>query len=419
MLYELWQKTAAQRPDALALREAATGRRWTFAELRAAGEKHQPAPGETVYPQGNSVEFLLNLLAAWREGKPICPLEAGHKPPHVAPPPPPCVHLKSTSATTGQARFVAFTASQLQADADNIVATMGLRPDWPNLGAISLAHSYGFSNLILPLLLHGIPLILAPSPLPEAIRSTAIGESALTLAAVPALWQAWHDANAIPSSVKLAISAAAPLSMTLEQSVFKTHGLKIHNFYGSSECGGIAYDAQDSPRTDPTYAGTALKNVRLSLNDENCLAIHSPAAAETYWPTPDPTLGQGRFQTSDLVELRGNQVFLRGRHTDQINLAGRKLSPETVEQALLTHPAVRGCVVFGAPSRDPGRTDTIIAVVATKASEKELKDFLLQTLPAWQIPREWRIVESISTTAQGKIPRREWRARWEKENRHI
>ena len=55
------------------------------------------------------------------------------------------------------------------ADAENIVATMGLRPDWPNLGVISLAHSYGFSNLVLPLLLHGIPLILAGAPLPEIV----------------------------------------------------------------------------------------------------------------------------------------------------------------------------------------------------------------------------------------------------------
>ena len=32
---------------------------------------------------------------------------------------------------------------------------------------ISLAHSYGFSNLALPLLLHGIPLVLVASPLPD------------------------------------------------------------------------------------------------------------------------------------------------------------------------------------------------------------------------------------------------------------
>ena len=50
---------------------------------------------------------------------------------------------------------------------------MGLRPDWPNLGVISMAYSYGFSNLVLPLLLHGIPLFLAPAPLPEVLRGAA------------------------------------------------------------------------------------------------------------------------------------------------------------------------------------------------------------------------------------------------------
>ena len=88
------------------------------------------------------------------------------------------------------------------ADAENIVATMGLRADWPNLGVISMAHSYGFSNLVLPLLLHGIPLILAPAPLPEIIRRAAENEPAITLAAVPAMWRAWHEADAIPPGVR-------------------------------------------------------------------------------------------------------------------------------------------------------------------------------------------------------------------------
>ncbi len=141
----------------------------------------------------------------------VCPLEPGQSPPEISAPPKNCAHLKSTSATGGTARFVAFTAEQLVADAENIVATMGLRADWPNLGVISLAHSYGFSNLVLPLLLHGIPLILAPAPLPEIIRRAAENESAITLAAVPAMWRAWHEAKAIPQNVRLAISAGAPL----------------------------------------------------------------------------------------------------------------------------------------------------------------------------------------------------------------
>jgi len=294
---------------------------------------------------------------------------------------------------------------------------MGLREDWPNLGVISMAHSYGFSNLVLPLLLHGIPLILAPAPLPEIIRRAAENEPAITLAAVPAMWRAWHEANAIPSSVRLAISAGAPLPLALEQAVFQTCGVKIHNFLGSSECGGIAYDAGNTPRTDTALAGSPMQNVKLSLSDDGCLVVCSRAVGETYWPDKLDSLGGGIFQTGDLAELEGGLVFLRGRLSDQINVAGRKLSPETVERALLAHPQVRECLVFGVPSRDMERTEIIVAVIVAGIEEKELKQFLLQTLPAWQVPREWRFVESLSANARGKISRAEWRRRFLAETR--
>jgi acyl-coenzyme A synthetase/AMP-(fatty) acid ligase len=407
MLYERWRKIAWERRNEPALRDFGSGRRWTFGELFSEGES-RPAAGDFVFPQGHSPEFLFNLLAAWRENKIVCPLETGQPPPEFPPPPKNCIHLKCTSGTTGNPRFVAFTAEQLAADAENIVATMGLRTDWPNLGVISLAHSYGFSNLILPLLLHGIPLILAPAPLPEIIRRAAENEKFITLAAVPAMWRAWHAADAVPSSVRLAISAGAPLPANLEREVFNSRGLKIHNFLGSSECGGIAYDAGAAPRTDATFAGVPMQNVNLSLNDDGCLVVRSHAVAETYWPEKSDSLGGGIFQSSDLVELINGAVFLRGRIGEQINVAGRKVSPETVERALLAHPQVRECLVFGAPSRDAERTDMIVAVIVAGAQEMELKQFLLQTLPAWQLPREWHFVESLSANARGKVSRADW-----------
>lgn len=412
MLYERWRAISAERRADVALRDAASGRRWTFAGLFAAGEQQPAGPAATVFPGGHAPEFILNLLAAWRENKIVCPLEPGQPAPEISAPPKDCVHFKTTSATGGAARLVAFTAEQLAADADNIVATMGLRPDWPNLGVISLAHSYGFSNLVTPLLLHGIPLILAPAPLPEIVRRAAEGEPAITLAAVPAMWRAWHEAGAIPGNTRLAISAGAPLPLALEQSVFAAAGLKIHNFLGSSECGGIAYDAGEMPRTGAACVGTPMLNVNLSVNADGCLTVRSRAVAETYWPEPAETLGDGVFQTADLAEFQDGQVFLRGRLGDQINVAGRKISPETIERILLTHPQVRECLVFGAPSREAERTEIIVAVVATDAAETELRQFLLARLPAWQVPREWRRVPALSANARGKLSRAEWRRRY-------
>jgi long-chain acyl-CoA synthetase len=420
MLYERWREIASERRSEFALRDGASGKSWNFGELFAAGERQPIGPAGTIFPQGHSAEFILNLLAAWRENEIVCPREPGPPLPvdksqisNLKFEIPGCVHLKTTSATGGAARLVAFTAEQLAADAENIVATMGLRPDWPNLGVISLAHSYGFSNLVLPLLLQGIPLILAPAPLPETVRRAAEKEAAITLAAVPAMWRAWHDAGAIPRNTRLAISAGAPLPLHLEQSVFETTGLKIHNFLGSSECGGMAYDAGESPRPEAACAGAPVRNVSLSVNEAGCLVVRSRAVGETYWPDKSGFLGGGIFQTGDLAEIKDGRVYLRGRSGDVINVAGRKVPPETIERALLANPKVRECLVFGAPGRDAAHRETIVAVVVAEAGEAELKEFLLHQLPAWQVPRDWCFVDSLAANARGKLSRAEWRRRWE------
>ena len=414
MLYERWCQIAAEHRRELALRDAASGRRWTFAELKADAESLPAGDGRIIHPRGHGPGFVLAVLAAWRSGKVVCPLEPEQAARKFLEPPANCIHLKTTSATTGAARSVAFQASQLAADAENIVGTMGLRPDWPNLGVISMAHSYGFSNLVLPLLLHGIPLILAPSPLPEAIRLAAQGEPPITLAGVPALWRAWHEAGAIPPNARLAISAGAPLPLALEREILAKQELKIHNFYGSTECGGIAYDASNSTRDDDACVGAPMSNVNLSLDDNGCLIVRGRAVGETYWPEPADTLGAGRFRTSDLAEIKDGLVYLRGRVSEQINVAGRKVSPLVVERALIQHPAVRGCVVFGVPDRDSGRAETIVACVVANlpVTSEALRTFLGERIPAWQVPREWRFVDSLSENQRGKISRSEWRQRF-------
>src|SRR5436190_419321 len=200
MLYERWRKIAREYENEFALRDLALGQEWTFGQLAKLTEKAELPKAALAYPEGSGAEFVFSVLRAWRAGQVVCPLESGQKPPRVRSIPPGVVHLKLTSATTGAQKLVALTPPQLMADAENIVATMGLRAEWPNLGVISLAHSYGFSNLITPLLLHGIPLILTPSALPEALRQVNHGFP-LTIPAVPALWQIWHDARVINDKV--------------------------------------------------------------------------------------------------------------------------------------------------------------------------------------------------------------------------
>src|SRR5438552_1448113 len=222
MLYDRWLQIEREHRNEIALLELSSGRRWSFAQLAPAAEA-APAGHDSrmVFPQGSSVELILAVHRAWQSGQCVCPLEVDQQEPCLQPIlPGNCVHLKMTSASTGASRAIAFTAEQLAADAENIVMTMGLRPDSPNLAVVSLAHSYGFSNLITPLLLHGIPLILSESTLPESVRRAAKAAEHITLPAVPALWRTWHDADAIPKNITLAISAGAPLPIELENEIF-------------------------------------------------------------------------------------------------------------------------------------------------------------------------------------------------------
>jgi long-chain acyl-CoA synthetase len=130
---------------------------------------------------------------------------------------------------------------------------------------------------------------------------------------------------------------------------------------------------------------------------------------ETYWPDADPTLAGGCVLTGDLAEVRDGQVRLIGRLGDLINVAGRKVSPETIERVLGEHPAVRECLVCSVPAADAGRGEDILAVVvpAGPLSATPLRDWLAQRLPAWQVPRKWRFVDALPVNERGKVARAE------------
>jgi acyl-CoA synthetase (AMP-forming)/AMP-acid ligase II len=92
--------------------------------------------------------------------------------------------------------------------------------------------------------------------------------------------------------------------------------------------------------------------------------------------------------------------------------------PEVVERVLAAHPEVRECLVFGVPGLDPQRGESIVACVSLKSrlGPDDLKQYALGVLSAWQVPRDWWIVESLAADGRGKLSRAEWRRRYLEEN---
>jgi long-chain acyl-CoA synthetase len=419
-LYHQWLTVAEAHGRDLAVRELASGREWSFAELRESAHRAPPCPA-VLHTRSRGPEFVLDVLRAWRDGAVLMPDDgAGMAPPLRTALHRQCCHLKITSGSTGVPRCVMFRAGQLAADAAHIVATMGLRAEWPNLGVISMAHSYGFSNLVLPLLLHGVPLWLLDNPLPETLRRAINTAQPLTLPAVPALWQTWERGNVDFTPIHLAISAGAPLPVTLESATFARTGLKIHNFYGSSECGGIAYDRSDLPRTQATMAGTPMAGVSLTIDGASgCLRITSAAVADGYLSAgslPDAAGGPGGgiWQSQDVASIDElGAVHLLGRAGDCISVAGHKISPAVIEDVLQRLDGVLGCVVFGVPSPNAVRVEDLVACVklAPDTDLSVLKS-ALSVLPSTYLPRQWWLCDELQPDARGKLSRSRWRQLW-------
>ncbi|RYD64870.1 MAG: long-chain fatty acid--CoA ligase, partial [Verrucomicrobiaceae bacterium] len=148
--------------------------------------------------------------------------------------------LKLTSGTTSAPRAVRFQAHQLVADCDNICETMGITDEDVNFGVIPFSHSYGFSNLVTPLLCRGIRLVASEDRLPRAIVNNLARSGATVFPGMPVFFDKLAALVGSPDlpCLRLCISAGAPLTRAVGEVFTGRYGLKIHTFYGASECGG-------------------------------------------------------------------------------------------------------------------------------------------------------------------------------------
>lgn len=326
--------------------------------------------------------------------------------------------LKLTSGTTSAPRAIRFQAHQLVADCDNICDTMGFGENDINFGIIPFSHSYGFSNLVTPLLCRGVPLVASEDRMPRAVLHDLARSGATVFPGMPVFFEKLSELESAPklSKLRLCISAGAPLSMRIaERFSAKFRGLKIHTFYGSSECGGIGYDASDALDYEEGFAGTPMKNVRITPLDSGSeisrIQIASGAVGDGYFPETDPaTLGKGRFIPSDLVRITPRGMFFAGRVSDVINIAGRKLNPAEVESQLALFSGVKQVVVFGIPSAL--RNEEAVACVAGTVCADDLLRFARISLSAWQVPKDIWLVDEIPINERGKISRRELAQRY-------
>jgi long-chain acyl-CoA synthetase len=325
---------------------------------------------------------------------------------------PPCL-LKLTSGTTAAPRAVRFRSEQLIADCNQICDTMGIGENDLNFGVVPISHSYGFSNLLTPLLVRGVAVALSSDRLPRAIMRNLEHSGATVFPGMPVFYQAFADITDVPRlpKLRLCISAGAPLSVNVAKRFRQTFNLPVHSFYGSSECGGICYD-QEGVVSEEGFVGRQMIGVEVEMVDADERAgqirVRSAAVGDAYFPEPDPQkLGNGMFKPDDLLTASPDGWRIVGRVSDLINVAGKKVNPAEVEVELLALPGVREAIVFGRKSSLRNQEVAACVVAHSGVSENELLKVCRRRLSGWQTPKRIFIVDQLPVNERGKVSRRD------------
>ncbi len=323
--------------------------------------------------------------------------------------------LKLTSGTTAAPRAVRFRSHQLLADCNQICETMGISDADLNFGVIPISHSYGFSNLLTPLIARGVPMVVSRDRTPRAILSDLARSNATVFPGMPVFYQAFCEMEHVPvlPKLRLCISAGAPLPAAVAKRFREKFNLPIHSFYGASECGGICYDRETINEREG-FVGQPMDGVAIELLDPNAAAsqiqVRSAAAADGYFPEPDDEkLSDGIFVPDDLLARDDSGFTIVGRISDVVNVAGKKVNPAEVEAHLLRFSGVQQAVVFGRPAGAGLRNEEVAAcvVVSIHVTEGDLLRFCRTALSAWQVPKRIFIMDVIPMNERGKISRRD------------
>jgi long-chain acyl-CoA synthetase len=443
-MFERFQSLAARAPEASALIDGATGavttrsallaRAETLAsELTAAGLRESDA---LAIQLPNSVDFVAAFLAACKLGLVVAPIDRDAPETEVAkilghfairgllyradrtllsvrdltdrPAVPAGTRLiKLTSGSTGMPKGIVTSEANLLADCTNICATMAIHPDDLNLGAIPFSHSYGFSNLVTPLLVQGTPVVVSNDYLPQPLIELANRHRCTVAPLIPMVFA--HLASAAHGefeTVRTFISAGAPLPAATSRRFRERFGLDIHSFYGCSEVGGITYDRRGGAVERGTV-GEAMNGVTLETSGAR-LGVRSGSVAAGYLfdaATFQP-FEHGTFTTDDLVELREDgELALTGRAGDLINTAGKKVNPREVEAVLLQIEGVREAKVYGEPAGARGEVVAAAIVATPNVTRDQVREFCRARLSTHKVPRIVKLIDEMPVDERGKVKR--------------
>jgi acyl-coenzyme A synthetase/AMP-(fatty) acid ligase len=251
-------------------------------------------------------------------------------------------------------------------------------------------HMYGMEmSVLMPLL--GDVAVHAGRPLLPADVAAALADvpQPRVLVTTPVHLRALIESGVTLPPIDAMVSATAPMPVELAQAAEARFGAPLLEVFGSTET--CVFASRRSALDEPW-----------SLYDD--VQLH---------PQPDGTLVRAPqlaqpMALADIVTLHdgGRRFRLCGRHSDLLDIAGKRASLGDLTRRLQAIPGVLDGVVFQLESGDALGVHRIAAVaVAPGLDEHTILEAFRESVDPVFLPRPLKLVDSLPRNETGKLPR--------------
>jgi long-chain acyl-CoA synthetase len=333
--------------------------------------------------------------------------------------------LLYTSGTSGRPRGAMLSHRALLANLDQLDAIDPpvVASDDRVLLVLPLFHVYGLNSglgLVAKVAATGV---LVQRFDPVETLAVVRDEQVSALVGAPPMYVAWSmlpDLGESLSTVRLALSGAAPLAPAVLSAVLESSGHHIFEGYGLTETAPVVTTTLCSQIAKPGSVGKPLPGIELKLlveadddddevsgTDPGEIVVRGDNLFSGYWPDgaggPDD---DGWFRTGDIAYADADgDLFLVDRTRELILVSGFDVYPREVEDVLLQHPDVEEAAVIGIPHPYTGETVKALVVLRAGASlgPDTLIEFAAGRLARFKCPTTIEMVDELPHSLAGKV----------------
>jgi len=332
-----------------------------------------------------------------------------------------------TSGTAGPPHAAMLSHGNLLS---NIEQTLTARdrtvPDDVVYGVLPLFHIFGLTVVLGASFSVGATVLLVQRFDPATAVQSIVQRKVTVVPGAPSMWVAFAHFDELPDdafqSVRLALSGASRLPISVAELFERRFGVTIREGYGLTEAAPVVTSSAGMPvRLGSVGRVLVGQEVRLvgddgedvPVGDPGEIWVRGPNVFQGYWNDPEATsrvLVDGWLHTGDIATCDDDgYLYLVDRAKDLIIVSGFNVYPAEVEDVLVTHPAVAEVGVIGVPHPHQGEAVKAYVVRAPgmDVDEEALIDHCADYLARYKCPSKVIFLHRLPRNAQGKLIRRE------------